>query len=335
MNQTPQPVGRSEESKLPVVAVVGPTASGKTALGVAIARRFGGEVVSADSMQVYTGMDIASAKPTPEEMEGVPHHLIDFLPPEASFSVADYVELAGRAIAEIAARGRLPILVGGTGLYVTSLLDNIRFAPEKIDPAVSRRLRAQLEAEGGARLLERLRAVDPDSAARLYPADHKRILRALEVYEGTGRTMSWHRERSRQTPSPYAPFIIGIRFADRGKLYARIDRRVDQMLAAGLVEEARQAYEHPPAGGAAQAIGHKELAPYFAGEIALEEAVENLKRETRRYAKRQLTWFGRDPRIHWLEGDDRTVGELTEMAAALLREAGFEEDVRTTKGGTM
>lgn len=324
-----QPGTRLENKKIPIAAVVGPTASGKTALGIALARRFGGEVVSADSMQIYTGMDIASAKPTPAEMEGVPHHLIDFLAPTAAFSVADYVERASQTITAITDRGRLPILVGGTGLYVTSLLDNVRFAEDKADPALRARIQEELEREGGSAMLERLRGIDPVTAEGLHPADHKRIIRALEIFESTGRTMSWHKAQSRSIPSPYSALIIGIRYADRQKLYDRINRRVDGMLSAGLLEEAEAAFRHPPAGGAAQAIGHKELAPYFAGVLSLEEAIENLKRETRRYAKRQMTWFNRDPRIHWLDADDvDTTGfaPLVERAATLMRDAGFVEN---------
>lgn len=320
-------------ARIPVLAVVGPTASGKTALGVRLAKRYGGEVISADSMQIYTGMGVATAKPTPEEMEGVPHHLLDFQPPDAPFSVADYVELAGRTVRDIAARGRQPVLVGGTGLYVTSLLDNIRFAEEKIDPSLRAALQREAAEKGGAYMLERLRAADPETAARLHPSDSRRIVRALEVYESTGRTMTELRAASRSVPSPYTPFLIGIRYADRQKLYDRIDRRVERMLEAGLLEEARQRFQSPLSGGLAQAIGHKELAPYFAGETPLEEAVENLKRETRRYAKRQLTWFGRDRRVRWLEGDGRTPAQLERAAAEILDEMGFQPVWK--KGGSM
>ena len=324
--------GRPSE-KIPVLAVVGPTASGKTALGVRLAKRYGGEVVSADSMQIYTGMGVATAKPTAAEMEGIPHHMLDFQSPNAPFSVADYVEKAGGVIRDIAARGRQPVLVGGTGLYVTSLLDNIRFAEEKIDPHIRSALQREAEQKGGAYMLDRLRAVDPDAAARLHPSDLRRIVRALEVYEGTGRTMTELQAASRSVPSPYEPFLIGIRYADRQKLYDRIDRRVEQMLEAGLLEEAEQRFRSPLTGGLAQAIGHKELAPYFAGDIPLEEAVENLKRETRRYAKRQLTWFGRDQRVRWLEGDGRTVVQLEAAAAEVLDKMGFAPMLK--KGGSM
>ena len=322
-------------AKIPVIAVVGPTASGKTALGVRLAKRFGGEVVSADSMQIYTGMDVATAKPTRAEREGVPHHLLDFQPPSAPFSVADYVEKAGAAVRDIVSRGRLPVLVGGTGLYVSSLLDNIHFAEERIDPSVRARLQAEAEEQGGGYMLEKLRAVDPETAARLHPGDLRRIVRALELYEGTGRTMAEQREASRCEPSPYEPCILGIRFADRQALYDRIGRRVDEMIDNDLLEEAEEAFRNPPGPGAAQAIGHKELAPYFAGTLSLAEAVENLKRETRRYAKRQLTWFGRDPRVHWLEGGGRTLEEITAAAAAVLRQAGFIEIENGRKGGRL
>lgn len=324
MKETYSPAAGTEKEKIPLLAVVGPTASGKTALGVRLALRLDGEVVSADSMQIYKGMDIATAKPTMAETCGVPHHLIGFREPDAPFSVADYVEAAGPVIRDIAARGRLPILVGGTGLYVDALTDNIRFGEEKADPALRAALQRQAEEEGGAAMLERLRAVDPETAARLHPGDVRRIVRALEVYEATGRTMAEQRAQSRREPSPYDTFFIGIRCADRQKLYDRINRRVDAMLEGGLLEEAAACLQaSPAASGAAQAIGHKELRPYLEGELSLAEAVENLKRETRRYAKRQLTWFGRNPRIHWIEADELDAAGMEAQALEILQAASF------------
>ncbi len=291
-------------NRIPVVAVVGPTASGKTRLSIQLARKLGGEVVSCDSMQVYKGMDIGTAKPTPAEMQGVPHHLIGILEPDEAFSVAEFVQRARGCIGEIRLRGHLPVLAGGTGLYVGALLDNIHFEEIKADPAVREALQRRAEEQGNASLLRELRQIDPETAAGLHENNLGRIIRALEVYKATGVTMSEHRRRSRLEPSPFHPCMIGLAFADREKLYDRIDRRVDAMLEQGLVEEAlRFMQTYQDTGTAHQAIGYKELFAYFRGEQTLEQAVDTIKRETRRYAKRQLTWFRRDPRIQWIYVD--------------------------------
>ncbi len=285
--------------KIPVVAVLGPTASGKTALAVELARSRRGEVISADSMQIYRGMDIATAKPSPEEKQGVPHHLMDFLEPSVPFSVAEYAALARETIRQVWERGGLPILAGGTGLYLDAVLDNIQFAEMGSDPALRQELAAYGEQRGSAALWELLRACDPETAASLHENNRGRVIRAIEVCRLTGIPMSEHRRRSRSQPSPYRSLKVGIGFSDRQRLYDRIDRRVDDMLARGLLEEARAYLRRPDLATAVQAIGYKELAGYFRGEIPLEKAAENLRRETRRYAKRQLTWFRRDPEIHW------------------------------------
>ncbi|MCO7137288.1 tRNA (adenosine(37)-N6)-dimethylallyltransferase MiaA [[Clostridium] leptum] len=290
------------QEKIPVIAVVGPTASGKTGLGVRLAKRFAGEVVSADSMQVYRGMPIGTAQPTQEEMEGIPHHLMGFLDPQEQFSVARWCQLAEQCIRDIRERGNLPILVGGTGLYISSLLDNIRFVDSPADPELRRRLNRRAQEEGGQALLDELAQYDPETAATLHPNNVGRIVRAMEMYRLTGITMSEQRLRSREQPSPYHPVIIGICYKDRQKLYDRINTRVDQMMEQGLLEEAKAAMKIEEGCGL-QAIGHKELFPYIKGKISLEEAVEHLKQSTRRYAKRQLTWFRRDERVHWLEAD--------------------------------
>ncbi len=289
--------------KIPVVAVVGPTASGKTKLGVDLALRFNGEVVSADSMQVYQGMSIATAKPTPAEMQGVPHHLIDFLPPEESYSVARYMADAAAVIADITARGRLPVLVGGTGLYVDSLLNGVRFSEERRDPGLRARLYEEAARLGNAAMHDRLAEIDPDYASGLHPNNLGRVLRALELYQATGTTMSEQRRRSREHPSDYAPVMLGLNFSNRALLYERIDRRVDAMLEQGLLDEVRAFYQahHPKT--AAQAIGCKEFLGFLNGEKTLAQCTEDLKRETRRYAKRQLTWFGRSSQITWLHHD--------------------------------
>jgi len=290
-----------EKTKLIVIA--GPTASGKTALGVSLAKAFDGEVVSADSMQIYKGMDTGTAKPTREEMQGVPHHLIDFWPPEKPFSVAVYVALARQAIADIDSRGKCPILAGGTGLYINSVIDNIELSPVEGDPAYRQALFHRAEEEGGEVLLEELAQVDDETARRLHPKDVTRVVRALEVFHATGVPQSEHIRRSRQNPSPYDVCLIGLAFEDRQRLYDRIDRRVDTMFQKGLLEEVRQVMALGTDATAVQAIGYKELAPYFHGLLSLEEAAENLKRETRRYAKRQLSWFRRNENVRWLYVD--------------------------------
>lgn len=300
---------------IPILAVVGPTASGKTGLGVELAVRLGGEVVSCDSMQIYRGMDIATAKPTVDEMRGVAHHLIDFVDRHENYSVARYVRDANAAIRDVASRGRLPILVGGTGLYYSSLIDNISFDEQPTDEDMRHRLTDEAGKVGGEKMLERLRIIDPEYAERLHPADVKRIVRALEIYYTTGTTMSEQLKRSRLQSGDILPLSVGINFADRERLYERINLRVDQMLKRGLLDEAAST---PSCGTAAQAIGHKELAPYLDGRCTLDEAVESLKRETRRYAKRQLTWFRRDGRIYWLEADGRTTSQLADEAVKLI-----------------
>lgn len=308
-----------QDGKLPLVVVAGPTASGKTALAVELALRFGGEVVSADSMQVYRGMDIATAKPDEAEMKGVPHHLIDFIEPDgAAFSVADYARLAHAAIDGIAARGRLPILAGGTGLYIGAVVDNLDYGEIPASPEVREELKTQARERGGEAMLEELRGVDPALAERLHPNNLGRVLRALEVYRVTGIPMSEHQRRSRLTPARYEPCMLGICFRDREKLYERIDRRVDLMMERGLLDEAREVSRRC-GGTARQAIGYKELQPYLEGRAPLEECVARLKQATRNYAKRQLTWFRRDGRIRWLCADEfSSPAELAQKAAELV-----------------
>ena len=287
---------------IPVLAVVGPTASGKTALAVELAKRLGGEIVSADSMQIYKGMDIASAKPTEAEKQGIPHHMMDFLPPETPYSVAEYVKAARACILEIHKRQKLPILVGGTGLYVDSLLTDTQFIETETDFDLRARLETEFDALGGEKMLEKLATFDSDTAARLHPNNRKRIIRAFEVYTLTGKTMTEALAASREKPSPFTPCYIGIAYENREILYDRINRRVDIMLENGLLAEARAFFQGTP-DTAAQAIGYKELKPYLDGVLSLDEAVENLKRATRNYAKRQITWFKRNPQIHWIYAD--------------------------------
>lgn len=314
-------------SKPAVLAVVGPTATGKTALGVQLALALGGEIVSADSMQIYRGLDVGTAKVTAEEARGVPHHCVDIRTPDQPFSVADYVALAGQAIREITARGRLPIVVGGTGLYVESLLGGVRFAPEKDDPALREALAAEWDARGAQAMYAELQRLDPDAAAAIHPNNRVRVLRALALYRATGRTMSAQKAASLPAEKPYRTLLLGLDTADRAVLYARIDRRVDRMLAAGLAEEARQVYAHRSEyRTAAQAIGYKELFPYLAGEQPLAPCAEKLRQASRNYAKRQLTWFRRMKDIHWLEaGAPETPETALALARAFLEEANGNE----------
>ena len=285
------------------VFVAGPTASGKTALGIGIAKALGGEVVSADSMQIYKGIHIASAAPDEQEKEGIPHHLLEFTDTDYQFSVADYVKKARECIKDINSRGILPIVVGGTGLYISSLADNTYYSEEKTDLRLRSELEEQFDTLGGEEMLKRLRDIDAQSADLLHPNDRRRIIRAFEVYESSGITKTQHNFLSHKGEEIVEPLIIGITYENRELLYQRINKRVDIMLENGLLAEAEQSYKRNTAKGGFQAIGHKELYPYFEGAVSLDEAVERLKMQTRRYAKRQLTWFRRDERINWIYAD--------------------------------
>ncbi len=305
-------------SQIPLVVIAGPTGSGKTALSVELARRFDGEVVSGDSMQIYKQMEIATAKPTLEEMRGVPHHLVGFLDCSEPYSVADYVKQASAVIEDIYGRGKLPFVVGGTGLYITSLVNHISFDEIVSDSSLRSQLLDRLNHEGGQSLLDELRQFDPETAAALHPNNGNRIVRAIEVYRLTGITMSEHQRRSREKPSPYRLCMIGLTARNRQVLYDRINRRVDEMMQKGLLEEARRILETPGLKTAYQAIGYKELAGYFNGTCTLEVALEKIKQESRRYAKRQLTWFRRDERIHWLYLDEQSPEQLVQSAERLI-----------------
>ena len=304
-------------SKPRVVAVGGPTASGKTALSVALARAFDGEIINADSMQIYKNLDVGTAKPSAEERQGIPHYLLDFLSPETPYSVADFTAAADPLIQDITARGRLPLVVGGTGLYITSLLSGMAFAPEKTDPAIRARLQARADTEGGAALYAELQRIDPDYAAQVHPNNLPRVIRALELFEATGRRMSDQRREARPAEAPYHALCLCLTCRDRAVLYSRIDRRVDEMVENGVLDEARQVYDHRDAyRTAAQAIGYKEFFPYFEGTANLTECTERLKQATRNYAKRQLTWFRRQNDAAWLYLDEE---DVTERACTLVR----------------
>jgi tRNA dimethylallyltransferase len=289
--------------RIKAIFIVGPTASGKTALSIEIAKKFGGEIVCADSMQIYKGIHIASAAPDIEEMQGIKHHLLEFLELSDKFSVADYVLKARECIKEIASRGKLPIIVGGTGLYINALLDNTEFIEGETDLELRERLEEEFDEIGAEKMLEKLRSFDNETASRLHQKDRRRIIRAFEVYFQSGKSITEQNLLSHQTPSFMDHLVIGITYSDREKLYERINKRVEIMLKSGLLEEARQTAEISSSKGAFQAIGHKELYGFIKGECSLEEAKEHLCRQTRRYAKRQLTWFRRDGRINWLYPD--------------------------------
>ena len=285
-----------------LVVITGPTASGKTALGAALAQRLGGEVVSADSMQIYRGMDIGTAKPTPEEMQGVPHHMIDIADPTENYSVSRYAAEAAACVDDILARGKLPVVVGGTGLYIDSLIAGRTFADGTADTALRQELSERYDEIGGEGLLGELRKVDPERAAKLHPADKKRIVRAMEVYILTGRTITQHDAETRAVPPRYDAAKIALDFAVRQDLYDRIDRRVDIMVQQGLFDEVRAllAAGVPADCTAMQAIGYKEAVAAVQGKAAPQDAVAAIQLASRRYAKRQLTLLRRDQDLFWL-----------------------------------
>lgn len=302
-----------------VIVISGPTASGKTALAVELAKIYNGEVISADSMQIYTDMDIASAKPTPEEQQGIPHHLTGFLDPSESFSVADYVKLCDECVRDIRSRGKTAIICGGTGLYISSFVDNLTFDDSEQDYAYREEMRRFAEENGNAALLKKLRAVDPETAETLHENNVGRIIRALEVYHTTGHTISQAKEMSRQTSSPYEFVMITLDFENREMLNDRINRRVDDMVRRGLINEACRCFDQPNRFTAAQAIGCKELYPYFCGERSLEACIDELKLRTRQYAKRQLTWFRRDKRnLHLIIGENDELDDVVKKAVSLI-----------------
>ena len=289
-----------------ILVIVGPTASGKTRMAVEMAQRHNGEVISADSMQIYRTMDIGTAKPTQEEMGGIPHHMIDVADPEEDFSVARYVEMAAQCVDDVLARGKLPIVAGGTGLYIDSLLSGRTFAPFSPDSALRGELERELAEKGGQAMLEALAQVDPEAAQRLHPNDHKRIIRALEVYRSTGKTITQHNRETRAIPPRYDALTIGLAFQDRQAMWRRIDQRVDEMVAAGLEDEVRRLLTSgiSPKCTAMQAIGYKEFTQALSGEMTWQEAADVVKLRSRQYAKRQLTWFGRNPNTRWVRWDD-------------------------------
>ena len=306
-----------------IICIAGPTASGKTALAVALAKELNGEVVSCDSMQVYKRMDIGTAKPTLEEMQGIPHRMIDVAEPWEDFSVSRYCEMAAPIVDDILSRGKTAVIAGGTGLYMDSLVRGSAFAPFPAT-GVRERLEAQADAEGMEAMLSRLRAVDPDSAQRLHLSDRKRILRALEVYLETGETITEHNRKTQAVPPRYSPIWLGLDFAQRSELYRRIDLRVSLMLQQGLVEEIRGLLADgiPEKATAMQAIGYKEFVDALDGRCTIEEAADQVRQSSRRYAKRQLTWFRRNKAIHWLIRETGDTGrEILENARRIVSDS--------------
>ena len=308
-----------------IVCVVGPTACGKTTLGVLLAKQFHGEVVSADSMQIYRGMTIGTAAPTEKEMDGVPHHMVAVADPAEQWSAARYAETAIPIIDDILARGKLPVLVGGTGLWLDAVVKGHGFAGGHAGGEVRKTLQKRLEAEGIEPLLEELWQVDPETAKRLHPADEKRILRALEVYLETGKTISAHNAETKDLPPRYDAIWIGLRFADREDMKALIDRRVDKMAEEGLVEEVRALLESglPRNATALQAIGYKEFLGVLEGTATEAEALAEVKLRSRQYAKRQLTWLRRNPAIHWIEWEkERDFAKALQISTKILTAEG-------------
>ena len=285
-----------------VLCVVGPTATGKTKMGVALARRFNGEVVSVDSMQIYRGMAVGTAAPTAEEMEGVPHHMVAVVDPAESWSVARYVQAADACVQDILSRGRLPVLVGGTGLYLDALIRGTDFAAGSQGTGIRQALQQRARTEGVEVLLEELRKIDPAAAEKLHLRDEKRIIRALEVWQETGRTITEHDALERQRPPRYDALYIGLDFEDRQDLRDRIDRRVDIMVEQGLLAEAEALLSGglPRDATALQAIGYKQFLAVAEGTVTTEEAIAEVKLRSRQYAKRQLTWLRRNPDIFWV-----------------------------------
>lgn len=292
-----------DENKIPIIVVVGPTASGKTSLAIDIAKKYNGEIVSADSMQIYKEMNIGTAKPTIEEMDGVRHHLIDFVELDESFSLADYAKLAHEAILDITTRGKLPVMAGGTGLYIDTVIDDIKLDDFECNMDLRLELEAIAREKGVDALFEMLKEVDEESSETIDKNNIPRVIRAIEVYKSTGMSIKEHQRRSRLVPSRYNPLKIGLNYSDRQKLYDRINLRVDLMLQNGLLDEAKYIFSKSNMKTASQAIAYKELFSYFKGEYPLETAVENLKQSSRRYAKRQLTWFRKDEKINWFYPD--------------------------------
>ena len=305
----------ADKAKTKILVLCGPTATGKTSLSVALAQQLNGEIICADSMQIYKGLTVGTAKVTPQEMQGVPHHLVDFLTPDVRFSVADYVTMAQKCVADIAARGKLPIVVGGTGLYIQSLVKGIQFTQDKTDLSYRTALEMQLAKEGIDPIFAQLQQVDPAYAATLHKNNHVRVLRAMELYLQTGKTMSQQLAQSLPSERPYDDVLVGLQYESREQLYTAINGRVNGMMQQGLLAEAEDVYNHKETYvTAAQAIGYKEFFPYFETQATLEECIEKLKQASRNYAKRQITWFSRMEHLVWVPAATQaSVQSIAEM----------------------
>ena len=316
------------ENKAPFVLVIGgPTATGKTRLSVELALTFGGEVVSADSMQIYRGMNIGTAKPTMEERRGVPHHMFDVAEPGEAFSVARYVEMASACVDEVLSRGKLPILTGGTGLYLDSLISGRTFASYVPEHTYREELRQLAQRQGSRVLWGQLREIDPEAAERIHPNDEKRLIRALEVWKESGETITEHNKRTQRIPPRYRYVVLLLGYQDRARLYTGIDRRVDEMIRQGLVEEVKGLLDQGLAEGctAMQAIGYKEIAKALKNGESLEAAVDEVKLRSRQYAKRQLSWFRRMSQAHWLLwGEPPDFQQMLQVSTGILHEAGLQ-----------
>lgn len=302
------------------IVVVGPTASGKTSLGIYIAKKYNGEVISADSMQIYKGMSVSTAKPTIEEMDGVKHHLIDFVDITDTYSVSDYCRDAKAVFDDIVSRGKLPVIVGGTGLYIDSFITNTRFFDDAQSDEIRKRLQKQANDEGLDVLYNRLKEIDPDAASKIHPNNSVRVIRALEVYEATGNTITQQTEQSHSVASDIDALYIGINYSDREKLYDRINRRVDIMMENGLLDEAKSLFSGKYSATAVNSIGCKEMKPFLDGEKSLSECVDKLKMSTRHYAKRQLTWFRRNESVKWFYPDKQNEDELYSQIIEYINE---------------
>lgn len=299
-----------------IICIVGPTASGKTALSIALAKKLGGEIISGDSMQIYKGMDIGTAKPAEEEKEGIAHHMLSIAEPSENYSAARYVKDASACADDIISRGKLPIVVGGTGLYIDSLVKGTEFAEFCEDESLRRELWNIYEEKGADFLHDMLKKADEKRAGEIHKNNVKRVIRALEVYECSGKTISSHDEETKKRPPRYDATYIGLRFEDREKLYSRINLRVDEMFRRGLADEVESLLQSgvSPSATSMQAIGYKELVAYFEGKISLFEAAEEIKKASRRYAKRQMTWFGRNDKINWISADMVKENELIQSS---------------------
>ena len=306
--------------KKKAIVVVGATASGKTALGVHIAKKFNGEVISADSMQIYKGMDIATAKPTADEMDGIKHHLIDFVDVKNQYSVSNYCDDAKIIFNKVVESGKIPVIVGGTGLYIDSFLSNTKFFEAASSDSIRQQLLLEADKNGIESLYEQLKEIDPDAAVNIHPNNIVRVVRALEIYKTTGKTLTEQNRLSHTVESDIEPLYIGINYANRENLYKRINLRVDLMLEAGLLEEAKEFFKMNPSKTAFNAIGYKELKPFIDGNLSYDVCVDNLKRETRRYAKRQITWFKRNKNINWVFSDKLSKEELFKSVDELIND---------------